>query len=121
MTWRISGTAMPIRVPSAAGRTHSQGNRAGRIAGGEEQYLVAGVLEPAGQLVDDQLDPAVQQRRDGSPRWGDHSNAHGEDSIIPTRRVGSPGAWAAWPSGLGRGLQSPVRRFDSARRLQPKF
>ena len=24
---------------------------------------------------------------------------------------------AAWPSGLGRGLQSPVRRFDSARRL----
>ena len=25
---------------------------------------------------------------------------------------------AAWPSGLGRGLQSPVRRFDSARRLQ---
>ena len=27
---------------------------------------------------------------------------------------------AAWPSGLGRGLQSPVRRFDSARRLQSK-
>lgn len=25
---------------------------------------------------------------------------------------------AAWPSGLGRGLQSPVRRFDSDRRLQ---
>ena len=25
---------------------------------------------------------------------------------------------AAWPSGLGRGLQSPVRRFDSARRLK---
>ena len=31
--------------------------------------------------------------------------------------IGSPGAAAAWPSGLGRGLQSPVRRFDSARRL----
>lgn len=28
-----------------------------------------------------------------------------------------PGRQAAWPSGLGRGLQSPVRRFDSARRL----
>ena len=25
---------------------------------------------------------------------------------------------AAWPSGLGKGLQSPVQRFDSARRLQ---
>ena len=24
---------------------------------------------------------------------------------------------AAWPSGLGKGLQSPVQRFDSARRL----
>ena len=28
---------------------------------------------------------------------------------------------AAWPSGLGRGLQSPVRRFDSARRLLPVY
>ena len=27
---------------------------------------------------------------------------------------------AAWPSGLGRGLQSPVRRLDSARRLEIK-
>src|SRR5947207_12137609 len=25
---------------------------------------------------------------------------------------------AAWPSGLGKGLQSPVRGFDSRRRLQ---
>jgi len=25
---------------------------------------------------------------------------------------------AAWPSGLGNGLQSRVRRFDSGRRLQ---
>lgn len=25
--------------------------------------------------------------------------------------------WAAWPSGLGKGLQSPVHRFDSGRRL----
>ena len=24
---------------------------------------------------------------------------------------------AAWPSGLGKGLQSPAQRFDSARRL----
>ncbi len=36
----------------------------------------------------------------------------GEDRIA--------GRQAAWPSGLGRGLQSPVRRFDSARRLQLK-
>ena len=27
-------------------------------------------------------------------------------------------ALAAWPSGLGKGLQSPAQRFDSARRLQ---
>ncbi len=25
---------------------------------------------------------------------------------------------AAWPSGLGKGLQSPVPQFDSGRRLQ---
>ena len=28
---------------------------------------------------------------------------------------------ASWPSGLGKGLQSPVRRFDSARRLTLYF
>jgi hypothetical protein len=28
---------------------------------------------------------------------------------------------AAWPSGLGRGLQSPAQRFDSARRLHGGF
>ena len=27
---------------------------------------------------------------------------------------------AAWPSGLGKGLQSPVHRFDSGRRLVTK-
>src|SRR5579872_1971994 len=36
------------------------------------------------------------------------------------RPIGSPDARAAWPSGLGRGLQSPVRRFDSARRLHDR-
>jgi hypothetical protein len=29
-----------------------------------------------------------------------------------------PRTLAAWPSGLGKGLQSPVQRFDSARRLR---
>ena len=39
----------------------------------------------------------------------------------PERRAGvarrSPDCTAAWPSGLGKGLQSPVRGFDSRRRL----
>lgn len=47
---------------------------------------------------------------------------HARSSERPVRgRYGKAphkGSTAAWPSGLGRGLQSPVRRFDSARRLQ---
>ena len=31
---------------------------------------------------------------------------------------GRPAPTAAWPSGLGKGLQSPVRGFDSRRRLE---
>jgi len=33
------------------------GNRTGGVTGGVEQHLVAGVLQAAGQLVDDELDP----------------------------------------------------------------
>jgi hypothetical protein len=33
----------------------------------------------------------------------------------------SPVRRAAWPSGLGKGLQSLVRRFDSGRRLEPNW
>ena len=74
--------------PGAFGRRKDplQGDRAGRIAGGEQEDLVAGVLQPSGQLVDDQLDPAVQQGRDGGPGWGDHSDAHGK--IQSSRRGG---------------------------------
>ena len=50
---------------------------------------------------------------------------HARSSERPVRgRYGKAphkGSTAAWPSGLGRGLQSPVRRFDSARRLQGVF
>ncbi len=47
---------------------------------------------------------------------------HGVRSTTPTlqsaRRTHSVGRYqAAWPSGLGKGLQSPVHRFDSGRRL----
>ena len=28
-----------------------------------------------------------------------------------------PFCWAPWPSGLGTGLQNPIHRFDSGRRL----
>ena len=41
------------------------GHRAGRVAGRVEQDLVPGLLQASGQLVDDQLDPAVE---DGHPR-----------------------------------------------------
>ena len=36
------------------------GDRAGRVARGVEQHVVPGLLQPAGELVDDQLDPAVE-------------------------------------------------------------
>src|ERR1700676_983297 len=62
------------------------GDGAGRVPGGEEQDIVTGILETAGQLIHDQLDPAVQEGGDGSPRWGDHSYPHGE--IQASRRGG---------------------------------
>ncbi len=37
--------------------------------------------------------------------------------LVPPRVSCAGNALAAWPSGLGKGLQSPVQRFDSARRL----
>ena len=46
--------------------------------------------------------------------------AGGQGEGIVEVRAGYPaaeGVTAAWPSGLGRGLQSPAQRFDSARRL----
>ena len=54
------------------------GHRTGGVAGGVEEDIVAGVLEAAGQLVDDQLDPPVEGRRNGCPGRGDQSDAHGE-------------------------------------------
>jgi len=53
-------------------------NRTGRVAGGEEQDIVPGILQAPGQLVHDELDPPVEQGRDGSPGWGDDSDPHGE-------------------------------------------
>ena len=66
--------------PLALGRGQDPlpGHRAGRVAGGEEQDLVAGVLQAAGQLVDDELDPAVEHGGDGRPGWGDQSDPHGQ-------------------------------------------
>ena len=49
---------------------------AGRVAGGEEQHVMAGVLEATGQLVDDDLDAAVEERRDRRPRRGDQCDPH---------------------------------------------
>ncbi len=51
-------------------------DRRRRIAGGIQEYVVAGGLVATGQLVDDQLDAAVQLRRDRGPRGSDDSNAH---------------------------------------------
>ncbi len=47
--------------------------------------------------------------------------AGGQGEGIVEVRAGYPaaeGVTAAWPSGLGKGLQSPVPGFDSQRRLQ---
>ncbi len=68
--------------------------------------------------------PPARSRRRAEGGWeskvGRSFRSAWRDSSIPAGRVGSPDATAAWPSGLGRGLQSPVRRFDSARRLHPE-
>ena len=76
MTWRISGTTIPIRRAFGGGEDPLAGDRARRIAGGEQEHLVACVLKPTGQLVDHQLDTAVEEWGDGGPRWGDHSDPH---------------------------------------------
>jgi PIN domain nuclease of toxin-antitoxin system len=41
-----------------------------------------------------------------------------EERLRGAARLICFGLTAAWPSGLGKGLQSPVHRFDSGRRLQ---
>ena len=105
--------------PGALGRRQHPlaGYRAGRVARGEEEYVVAGVLQTRGPADR----PPVRSPRTGGGGWGStvgrSFRSAWRDSSIPAGRVGSPDATAAWPSGLGRGLQSPVRRFDSARRL----
>ena len=52
------------------------GHFAGRLAGGEQEHLVPGVLEAPGQPVDDQLDAAVQRRWNRCPRGRDDGDAH---------------------------------------------
>jgi hypothetical protein len=48
--------------------------------------------------------------RNGHPDINVFTRAWKRGGILPRES-------AAWPSGLGKGLQSPVQRFDSARRL----
>ena len=48
------------------------------------------------------------------------SECKGSGTLTIRHRTRPPGRFppAAWPSGLGKGLQSPVHRFDSGRRLE---
>ena len=48
------------------------------------------------------------------------SECKGSGTLAIRHRTRTPGRFppAAWPSGLGKGLQSPVHRFDSGRRLE---
>ena len=51
------------------------GHRARRAVDGEEPHLVAGRVEPTGELVDDGLDAAVAGRWDGCPRRRQQADA----------------------------------------------
>jgi hypothetical protein len=46
-------------VALGAGQDPPTRDRTGGVAGGEQEYIVTGILETTGQLVDDQLDPSV--------------------------------------------------------------
>ena len=106
-----SGCPRPRAGPTCGGpgRSNHRWRRGGR------RGRHPGARGPAGR-------PPTRSRRRAGGGWvskvGRSFRSAWRDSSIPTGRVGSPDATAAWPSGLGRGLQSPVRRFDSARRLQ---
>jgi len=54
-------------------------HRAGRVTGGVEQDLVAGLMQATGQAVDRLFDPAVAVRWDRAPRGGDNGDSHGRD------------------------------------------
>ena len=71
------------------------------------------------------LGPAADDRRDRAAMMPRRRDGGEQVSAGPDIGARGPGAaeyggrlTAAWPSGLGKGLQSPVRRFDSGRRLQ---
>ena len=110
------------------------------LADSNDRIAFAAILQDA---VIGWIDAAVERRGDGSPRRGDQTNMHATIQALsstavlpavcglsrsgPAHRSGAEGpagdqvgslVLAAWPSGLGRGLQSPVPRFESGRRLR---
>ena len=81
------------------------GDRAGAVAGGEQQDLVTGGVQPAGQPIEHRLCPSVRQRGHGNPRWSDDGDAQvARLGISPRDRTG-----------IGIGPDLPGRRRTECR------
>ena len=110
VSW-VSGTS-----PAATVRAMGSGG-AGQWASVDGVGVV--VADDESELSDDEHPPASRPmvmststvRRVTGGLYGQSAHRTREARVSSARR-------AAWPSGLGKGLQSPVQRFDSARRLQ---
>ena len=76
---------------------------------------------PAARVKHDRADDGQSLRSpkgiDSAGHVGDFApTLHGARVTLYSKLPAKPRA--AWPSGPGKGLQSPLQRFDSARRLQ---
>ena len=79
------GHGHPDARALSLGKHPFAGDGAGGISGGEEEHVMARILEAAGQLIDHQLDAAVEQGRDGGPQRRDLFQSSCRDSSIPRR------------------------------------
>jgi hypothetical protein len=83
---------------------------AGRIPGGEQAHLVTLGLQPAGEMVDHELGPAVVRRGHGYPRWCDQPDA---ETMRSHRLHCTPvGGWSPEPN-VPRSVGASAARADA--------
>src|SRR5262249_3050911 len=134
-----SGRRRPLKGPEAAHRADLMGptwprefarrpvsatvsERGATLIGGTRP--MGGVHADVAQLVEHHLakvrvagsNPVVRSEAPDACRGGAEGQ-HGSQGAQPGSPTSEPGT-AEWPSGLGKGLQSPVRGFDSRLRLE---
>ena len=90
-------------------------HRAGAIAGGVQEDLVAGPREPPGESVEDGLGAAIGGRRNLHPRRGDDGDAHVTPALCETLDPAT--RWWSGPGRNGLGRPLPVGSSPCSARI----